>query len=144
MLFLSFNQFLWKIINLSFNDKFTGFKKKEHEYLSFLNGTIICKSMSHSIMSDFVTPWTAATRILCPWNSPARNTGVGSRSLLQGIFLTQELNLGLLHHRQILCHLSPQESPIICTVMHFQLFEMNLGSSKPNDKISITMADSVT
>ena len=30
-----------------------------------------------------------------PWNSPGQNTGVGSRSLLQGIFPTQGLNLGL-------------------------------------------------
>ena len=32
-----------------------------------------------------------------PWNSPGQNTGVGSRSLLQGIFLTQGLNPRLLH-----------------------------------------------
>ena len=35
-----------------------------------------------------------------------KNSGVGSHSLLQGIFLTQGLNLGLLHCRQILYHLS--------------------------------------
>ena len=44
-----------------------------------------------------------------PWNSPAQNTGVGSLSLPQGIFLTQELNLGLLHFRRILYQLSYQE-----------------------------------
>ena len=32
--------------------------------------------------------------------------------LLQGIFLTQELNLGLLHCRRILYHLSYQGSPM--------------------------------
>ena len=37
-----------------------------------------------------------------PWNSPGQNTGVGSLSLLQGIFPTQRLNPGLLHCRQIL------------------------------------------
>ena len=37
-----------------------------------------------------------------------KNTGVGSLSLLQGIFLIQELNLGLLHCRQILYQLSYQ------------------------------------
>ena len=41
-----------------------------------------------------------------------KNTGVASLSLLQGIFLTQELNWGLLHCRQILCQLSYQGSPI--------------------------------
>ena len=40
-----------------------------------------------------------------------KNTGVGSLSLLQGIFPTQELNRGLLHCRQILYHLSHQRSP---------------------------------
>ena len=35
-----------------------------------------------------------------------KNTGVGSLFLLQGIFLTQELNRGLLHCRQILYQLS--------------------------------------
>ena len=29
-------------------------------------------------------------RLLCPWNSPGKNSGVGCHSLLQGIFLTQE------------------------------------------------------
>ena len=51
------------------------------------------------------------TRLLCPWNSPGKNTGVGSHSLLQGIFLTQGLNVGLPHCRQILYHLSNQGSP---------------------------------
>ena len=37
------------------------------------------------------------TRLLCPWNSPGKNIGVDCHSLLQGIFPTQGLNLGLLH-----------------------------------------------
>jgi len=41
-------------------------------------------------------------------DSPGKNTGVGSLSLLQGIIPTQELNGGLLHCRQILYHLSLQ------------------------------------
>ena len=36
---------------------------------------------------------------------PAKNTEVGSHSLLQGILLTQGPNPGLLHCRQILYHL---------------------------------------
>ena len=36
----------------------------------------------------------------------SKNTGVDCHSLLQGIFLTQRLNLGLLNCRQILKHLS--------------------------------------
>ena len=34
--------------------------------------------------------------VLCPWDSPNRNTGVGCHFLLQGIFLTQGSNPGLL------------------------------------------------
>ena len=41
-------------------------------------------------MSDSVTPW-----IYSSWNFPGQNTGVGSLSLLQGIFPTQGLNPGL-------------------------------------------------
>ena len=44
-----------------------------------------------------------------PWNSPGKNTAVGSHSHLQGIFPTQGSNSGLLHCRQILFHLSHQE-----------------------------------
>ena len=36
------------------------------------------------------------TRLLCPWNSPGKKTGVGCHALLQGIFLTQGSNLSLL------------------------------------------------
>ena len=52
-------------------------------------------------------------RFLCPSNSPVKNTGVGSHSLFQGIFLTQGLNLGLLHCRQTLCRLSHKGSLLI-------------------------------
>ena len=66
-----------------------------------------CVCVSRSVMSDSLRPHgVQPTRLLCPWNSPGKNTGVGSHSLLQGIFLTQELSLGFLHCRQILYHLS--------------------------------------
>ena len=41
-----------------------------------------------------------STRLLCPWDFPGKNTGVGCNALLQGIFLNQRLNLCLLHGRQ--------------------------------------------
>ena len=50
------------------------------------------------------------SRLLCPWNSPVKNTGVGSHSLLKGIFSTQGSNPGLLHCRQILYQLSQREA----------------------------------
>ena len=42
------------------------------------------------------TLWTVAARLLCPWDFPGKNTGVGYHFLLQGIFPTQGLNPGLL------------------------------------------------
>ena len=48
-----------------------------------------------------------------PWNSPGKNTGVGSLSLLQEIFPTQRSNPGLPHCRWILYQLSHQGSPRI-------------------------------
>ena len=51
------------------------------------------------------------TRLLCPWNSPGKNNGVGCHSLLQGIFPTQGSNPGLLYCRQTLYCLSQQGSP---------------------------------
>ena len=51
------------------------------------------------------------SRLLCPWNSPGKNTGVGSHSLLQGIFPAQGLNPRLLHGRWILYLSEPAEKP---------------------------------
>ena len=52
------------------------------------------------------------TRLLCPWNSPGRNAGVGCHALLQGIFPTQGWNLGRLHCRRVLHRLNHDGSPI--------------------------------
>ena len=48
------------------------------------------------------TPWTVAPRLLCPWDSPGRNTGVDCHLLLQRVFPSQGSNPGLLHCRRIL------------------------------------------
>ena len=60
-------------------------------------------------MSDSLRPHG----LYSPWNSPGQNTGVGSLSLLQGIFPTQGSNPGLLHCRRILYQLSHKGSPRI-------------------------------
>ena len=44
---------------------------------------------------DCSLPW-----LLCPWNSPGKNTGMDCHSLLQGIFMAQGLNPGFLHCRE--------------------------------------------
>ena len=73
-------------------------------YCSLNNRHLIKKSESesHSVVSDSLWPHG----LYSPWISPGQNTGVGSLFLLQGIFPTQESNLGLLHCRQILYKLS--------------------------------------
>ena len=58
-------------------------------------------------------------RLLCPWDFPGKNTGVGCHSLLQEIFLTQDLNLGLLHCRQSLTVWAPREAPS-CSLRTFK------------------------
>ena len=50
--------------------------------------------------------WMWSTRLLCPWDSPGKNTGVGCCALLQGIFPTQGSNphLWCLLHWRVLYH----------------------------------------
>ena len=60
-------------------------------------------------MSDYLRPHVLYT----PWNSPGQNTGVGSLSLLQGIFPTQGSNPGLPHYRWILYQLSHKKTLIL-------------------------------
>ena len=74
--------------------------------------TYVC--VSCSVLSDSLRPHgLQLTRLLCPWNSPGKNTGVGCRSLLRGIFPTQGSNPGLPHCRQILYCLSHHGSPMV-------------------------------
>ena len=70
-------------------------------------GEVLQLGREVTVMSDVLRP----CGICSPWNSPGQNTGVGSRSLLQGIFPTQGLNLGLLHCKRILYQLSHKGSP---------------------------------
>ena len=80
------------------------------------------ESESRSVVSDSLRP----QGLYSPWSSPGQNTGVGSGSLLQGIFLTQESNQGLLHCRQILYQLSyerrspgaAEANPVISHLFH--------------------------
>ena len=68
-------------------------------------------NVNHSVKSGSLWPYGLDLQGSCPWNSPGKNAGVGCYSLLQGIYLTQRFNTSLLHWRQILYHLSHQESP---------------------------------
>ena len=68
-----------------------------------------------SLVQLFETPWTVAYQLLCSWDFPGKNTGMGCHFLLQGIFPAQELNPGLPHCGQMLYHLSHQGSPMLNT-----------------------------
>ena len=52
------------------------------------------------------------TRLLSPWDSPGKNTGVGGHVCLQGIFQTQGSNLCLLHWQVGSLPLSHLGSPL--------------------------------
>ena len=81
-------------------------------------------SESRSVVSDSLWPHG----LYSLWNSPGQNTGVGSLSLLQGIFPTQGSNPGLLHCRQILFQLSHKGSPRIPERV---AYPFSSGSSRP-------------
>ena len=54
-------------------------------------GLFCCVCEVTSVMSDSLGPHRLyPARLLCPWDSPGKNTGEGSYFLLQGIFLTQD------------------------------------------------------
>jgi len=73
---------------------------------------VVSSSSSRSVVSNSLWPYGLwPTRLLCPWDSPAKNTGVDCYSLLQKIFPTQGSNSGLLHCKQILYCLSYRKDP---------------------------------
>ena len=70
-----------------------------------------------------------------PWHSPGQNTGVGSLSLLQGIFPTQGSNPGLLHCRQILYQLSHKGSP---RILEWVAYPFSSRSSQPRNQTRVS------
>ena len=71
-------------------------------------------------------PGTIAFQAPLSWDFLGKNTGVGCHSFLQGIFPTQELNLGFLHCRQILYRLNHQESPYDLAVLLLVMYPRDL------------------
>ena len=70
---------------------------------------IRCKNIESESRSD-VSDSFPPHGLYSSWDSLGQNTGVGSLFLLQGIFPSQGLNLGLPHCRQILYQLSHKGS----------------------------------
>ena len=92
---------------------------------------LLLNSESCSVVSDTLR----LHRLCSSWNSPGQNIGVGSRSLLQGIFPTQGLNPGLPHYRLVLYQLSHKGSPRIleCVAVPF-----SSGSSQPKNQTKVS------
>ena len=70
-----------------------------------------------------------------PWDSPGQNTGVGSVSLLQGIFPTQGLNPGLPHCRQIPYQLRLEGSP---RILEWVAYSFSWGYSQPRNRTRVS------
>ena len=87
-----------------------------------------CKLLSHVQLF-------ATHGLYDPWNSPGQNTGVGSLSLLQGIFPTQGSNQGLLHCRQILYQMSHKGSP---RILEWVAYTFSIGSSWPRVQTQVS------
>ena len=71
----------------------------------------------------------------CPWNSPGQNTGLGSLSLLQGMFPTQGLNPGFLHCRWILYQLNHKGSP---RILEWVAYPFSSGTSRPRNRTGVS------
>ena len=92
----------------------------------FMNQTTLeSESESHLVESNSL----GSHQLYSPWNSPGQNTGLGSLSLLQGIFLTQGLNSGLPHCRDSLPAV-PQGKPRNTGESSLSL---SRGSSRPRN-----------
>ena len=83
-----------------------GKAKKQSIYQPGKVIVVVSRSISGSVVTDSLRPH----RVLCPWNSPGKNTIVGCHALFQVIFPTQGSNPGLPHCGHILYLLSHQEA----------------------------------
>ena len=81
-------------------------------------------------MDETQVSYIAGDSLLSEPPGKPKNTGVGSLSILQRIFLTQEPNWGLLHCRQIVYHLSPQGSP---RILEWVAYPVSSRSSRPGN-----------
>ena len=96
----------------------------------------VSESVSNLVLSNSVTPWIVACQVpLCPWNFPGKNTGVGSHCLLQGIFLTQGLNRGFLHCREILYHVSYLKISLWAIQLFYVFFCIHISFSSNKLKV---------
>ena len=78
-----------------------------------LHRTVHACILSHSVVSNSLHPYDLQLpRFFCPWDFPGKHIGVHSHFLLQGIFLTQGWNPGLLQQQVNSVPTEPQGSPL--------------------------------
>ena len=90
--------------------------------------------LNHSVMSDSLQHHgLQPSRLLCPWDFPGKNTGVGCHFLLQGIFPTQGSNLCLLRWQEDSLPLSHLGSPMYVYIwmVHFAVQQKLTQQCKP-------------
>ena len=99
---------------------YSSWDRKQVDTTQQLHLLISCESESVSLSQLCLTlcnlrTVTLCNRLLCPWTSPGKNTGVGCHFLLQGILLTQVSNLHplcLLHWPVDSLFLAPLGKPL--------------------------------
>ena len=84
-----------------------------HDIGSLKCGPSCCCLVAKSRLTLWDHVNSKPSRLLCPWNFPGKNPGVGCHFLLQGIFPTQGSNPRLLCCKRIPYCLSRQESPCL-------------------------------
>ena len=72
---------------------------------------LLCLLSRFSCVRLLATLWTEPTRLLCPWDSPGKNTGMGCHFLFQEIVLTQGSNPQLLYWQVSSLPLNPPGKP---------------------------------
>ena len=98
--------------------------------------TNVCAVLTCSVVSNSLRPMDySPPGSTVRGDSPGKSTGVGCCTLLQAIFPTQGSNPCLLHCRQILYHLSHQESPWI---LEWVAFPFSRGSSQSRNKTGVS------
>ena len=94
-----------------------------------------------SVMSDSATSWTVARQAPLPMGFSRQEQGSGLPSLLQGIFPTQGLNLGLLHFLHLAGGFFTSEPPgeplIGYTPIQNKKFKKNTKKKNPPDISSL-------
>ena len=97
---------------------------------------LCCAVLRRSVMLDSLQPHgLKPASLFCLWSSLGKNTGVGSHSLLLGIFSPQGSNPGLPYHRQILYRLNHQGSP---RILEWVAYPFSMGSSQPRNRTGVS------